>query len=259
MTADFAISVLSHVALLPPMSLFLLMAAGWLLARRWPRLGRTVGGGGLALLVLLCTDAGARLLVQPLEARTAALAPDTAARSGAQAIVILAAGRNEGAPEYGGDIPDLITLARLRYGARLQHETGLPLLVSGGNATPGGKVEAKARGMARALAGDFRTPVRWIEADSATTAQNASMSAPLLRAGGVRRILLVTTAMHMPRAQACFEAAGFEVVAAPTMFEALGRLTPLQFLPSANALQRSYYATYEWMGLAWYWLRAARA
>ncbi|AKU21083.1 YdcF family protein [Massilia sp. NR 4-1] len=259
MTADFAISVLSHVVLLPPMNLFLLMAAGWLLARRWPRLGRGVGSLALGVLVLLCTDAGARLLAAPLESRTRALPPGAAQRSGAQAIVILAAGRIERAPEYGGDIPDRIALARLRYGARLQHETGLPLLVSGGNATADGKVEAKARGMARALHEDFRTPVRWIEAGSATTAQNAQLSAPLLRAARVRRILLVTDAMHMPRAQACFAAAGFEVVAAPTMFESLGRLTPLQFLPSANALQRSYYATYEWMGLAWYWLRAARA
>lgn len=250
------ITPLAHFVLLPPLSLFLAMMLGWLLLRRRPWLGKSLLGGGAAMLVLLCTDAGARLLVGPLERLTAPLkAPaehGAHGAQGAQAIVVLAAGSRERAPEYGADSPDNIALARIRYGAHLQHQTGLPMLVSGGNADPARGVEAKAHVMARVLRDDFRTPVQWVEPESATTAENATFSARLLKQAGVRRVLLVTTAMHMARAQRAFEQAGLEVVAAPTMFLAHGPLSPLEFVPSADALQSSYYASYEWIGLAWY-------
>ncbi len=254
MSASQFFSSLLHIVLLPPLSLFLLMAAGALLRRRHPRAGRSLYRTGLALLVLLCCDFGASLLVKPLEALTSPLA--SSAGSGAQAIVVLAAGSIDDAPEYGNrDIPDRIALGRLRYGAHLQHESGLPLLVSGGNGTPDGRYEAKAQGMARALREDFRTPVAWIEDRSATTAENAAFSAAILRRHQVKRILLVTDAMHMPRARRVFQRAGLEVVDAPTLFLGRGQLAVLDFLPTASALQRSYYASYEWFGLAWYRLK----
>eukprot|EP01034_Spumella_vulgaris_P044311 gene44310-55105_t len=78
----------------------------------------------------------------------------------------------EHAPEYGGNSPDSIALARMRYGARLQHQTNLPLLVTGGNADPARGIPPKAEAMARVLRDDFRTEVRWVEAASATTAEN---------------------------------------------------------------------------------------
>lgn len=251
--ANLALHLVTHVLLLPPMSLFLLVAGGLALRRRWPRTGAWLSGASLLALFMLCTDAGGQLLIRPLERRTAVLAPEAAAQ--AQAIVVLAAGSVLRAPEYGGDVPDHLALARLRYGARLQHATGLPLLVSGGNGSPDGLVEAKALGMARALREDFRTPVRWVESRSETTAQNAAFSAQILHAAGVRRILLVTDAVHMVRAQLAFEQAGLAVTAAPTMFRSSPQLTPLDWLPSAAALQRSCYGVYEWVGLAWYRLR----
>lgn len=254
------ISQLAHVVLLPPMCLFLAMLAGWLLRRRWPRFGTALAGGGLAALVALSTDAGARLLVRPLENMTVPLALDHQAgqqlgRSPPQAIVVLAAGNMEHAPEYGGNSPDSIALARMRYGARLQHQTNLPLLVTGGNADPARGIPPKAEAMARVLRDDFRTEVRWVEAASATTAENAAFSAGLLKPAGVQTVLLVTDAMHMPRARRAFERAGLQVVAAPTMFRAWGPVSASSFLPRADALASSYYAAYEWIGLAWYRLR----
>jgi len=246
------LTMLAHALLLPPTCLFLLIAAGLLLRFKWPRLGRACAASGLGLLFLFSTEGGARLLVQPLEALTAVLRP--ADRAGAQAIVVLAAGRLRNADEYGGhDIPDYIALARLRYAARLQHETGLPILVSGGR--PRGRSgDSEAAGMALALREDFRTPVRWLEDRSTDTAQNAAFSAQQLLPQ-VRRILLVTDAMHMPRAARVFRQHGFEVVPAPTMFFSGGPFGLSQLMPSAEGLRRSYYATYEWIGLAWYRLR----
>lgn len=255
------LSQLAHVILLPPMCLFLAMLAGWLLRRRWPRFGPALTGAGLAALVVLSTDAGSRLLVRPLEDMTAPLSSASASSAitgtpqAAQAIVVLAAGNSEHAPEYGGNAPDSIALARLRYGARLQHQTALPLLVTGGNADPARRIPPKAESMARVLREDFRTEVRWVEAASATTAENALFSARLLKQDGVHKVLLVTDAMHMPRAKRVFERAGLQVVEAPTVFRAWGPVSASSFLPRADALESSYYAAYEWLGLAWYRLK----
>lgn len=208
----------------------------------------------LALLYVLCTEIGASLLVRPLENLTAPLASSSDTR--AQAIVVLAAGRIEHAAEYGGkDIPDYIALGRLRYAAKLQHETGLPILVSGGNVAANGAGESKADAMASALREDFVTPVKWVEGASENTAENARFSANILRQDGVHRILLVTDAMHMPRAKMVFAETGLDVVAAPTLFFGAGPIGPIDFLASAEGLRRSYYAIYEWIGLVWYWVR----
>ncbi len=242
--------------ILPPASLFLVIAVGLVLWRRRPRAGRIVAGTGLALLAFLSTTGGAGLLVAPLEAMTAPLtAPE---RAGAQAIVVLAAGRVRRAPEYGDrDVPDYVALARLRYAAHLQRRTGLPLLASGGNAGSDAGGYAEADGMAAALREDFGVPVKWLEGRSRDTAENAAFSAAMLRADGVHRILLVTDAMHMPRARAVFERAGLDVVAAPTMFFGRQPLSIHAWIPSAEGMRRSWYATYEGVGLAWYRVRAA--
>ena len=240
--------------LLPPAGPFLLAVFGWILRRWWPRFGSVVVAVALIALFFLCTGFGAFLLMRPLEGMTSALASGTDAR--AQAIVVLASGRDERAAEYGyKDIPDYIALARLRYAAKLQHETGLPILVSGGNVQSQGVPRSKAEAMASALREDFRTPVRWVEGESENTAENALFSARMLRRDGIDRILLVTDAMHMPRARMTFAKTGLEVVPAPTMFMATGTITAAHFLPGPEGLRRSHYALYEWAGLLWYRIR----
>ena len=252
------VNLIPRGLILPPANLFLVIAIGLVLSRWRPRAGRIVAGTGFALLAFLSTTGGAGLLVAPLERLTAPLlAPE---RAGAQAIVVLAAGRVRRAPEYDNrDIPDTTALARLRYAAHLQRETGLPILVSGGNGgvdkgNPGG---SEADSMAAALREDFGVPVRWLEGRSGDTADNAAFSAAILRADGVKRILLVTDAMHMPRASAVFERAGLDVVSAPTMFYGHQPLSVQAWVPSAEGIRRSWYATYEWIGLVWYRVRAA--
>ncbi|QJE03421.1 YdcF family protein [Massilia forsythiae] len=262
MIPDFLLDLLNAIPrdlMLPPANLFLLILIGLLIWRRWPRAGRIVAGTGLAALAFLSTNSGARLFVAPLEAMTSPLlAPE---RAGAQAIVVLAAGQLESAPEYDNrDIPDYIALARLRYAARLQRRTGLPVLVSGGNSIDPkakGPLYSKADAMATALRQDFGVPVKWIEPRSRDTAENGTFSAALLRAAGVKRILLVTDAMHMPRARAAFERAGMDVVSAPTLFFSHQPHSMFGWMPSAEGMRRSWYAVYEWLGIVWYRVRWA--
>lgn len=256
------LNAIARTLILPPASLLFLILVGLLLWRRWPRTGRTVAGAGLATLLILSSNAGAGFLVAPLERMTAPLAAPEGA--GAQAIVVLAAGRLQDAPEYGGrDIPDYVALARLRYAAHLQRRTGLPLLASGGIGAgdPERQTAALALGeaMATALRDDFGVPVEWVERRSRTTFENAEYSAAMLRQDGVTRILLVTDAMHMARSRAVFARAGLEVVDAPTMFFTGQARGPGAWLPSAEGMRRSWYASYELIGLAWYHLRGRAA
>jgi uncharacterized SAM-binding protein YcdF (DUF218 family) len=254
------INLIPRDLILPPANLFLLIVIGLLIWRRWPRAGRIVAGTGFAALAFLSTNAGARFFVAPLERMTTPLrAPE---RAGAQAIVVLAAGRLQNAPEYGDrDIPDYIALARLRYAAHLQRITGLPLLVSGGNgssgvdADPEDRIYEKADAMADALRQDFGVPVKWIEPHSRDTGENAAFSAAILRPAGAKRILLVTDAMHMARAHAAFARAGLDVVDAPTMFFSYAKVPLAAWVPSAEGMRRSWYAVYELMGLVWYRVR----
>ena len=59
----------------------------------------------------------------------------------------------------------------------------------------------------------------WLEDKSQNTHEDAVMSAQVLKAKGVHRILLVTSAIHMPRAMAVFQKTGLEVIPAPTDFK----------------------------------------
>ena len=238
--------------LLPPMSLVLLGLIGGLLQRRHRKSGLALVILSVLLLVGLSTGASARLLVKPLEDRYVPV-PDPKS-SGAKAIVVLGGGRDILAREDANrDRPSSETLMRLRHGARLHRQTGLPLLVSGGN--PDGQGDSEAVVMARSMEEDFRVKARWIEDASDNTAQNASHSAAMLKEAGVHRILLVTDAIHMQRAEQIFQRAGLEVVPAPTAFKKQGPVTPASYIPSAGALRDSHYALHEWIGVAWYRLR----
>lgn len=244
-------SIAARILIMPPTSLLILILIGYLLRRKWPAVGGATSGLGVMLLLLLSTNAGALLLVRPLEEMTPPLASFKA--TGAQAIVVLGAGSVERAPEYEGqDVPDSVGLVRLQYAAYLQHETELPLLVSGGFA-PGHNSEVSiAAAMGRSLREDFKTPVKWVEERSRTTAENAEYSARMLKEAGIKRVLLVTHALHMPRSQEAFVRQGIDVVAAPTLFYSRAKWSMWMLLPSASGLSRSYYAMHEWVGLAWY-------
>ncbi len=238
--------------LLPPLSLVLLAASGWRLSRRWRKTGIAIIWMAAIVLVGLSTQAGSRLLIMPLEARSLPV-PDLA-HSGAQAIVVLGGGKLLDAPDDAGhDQPTPTSLMRLRHGARLQRLTGLPVLVSGG--APEGDGDSEAQVMARSMKQDFGIEVRWVEDASHNTAQNAQLTYVKLSQEGIRRILLVTDAMHMPRAQAAFVSAGFDVVPATTYFRARRPLDAASFIPKARELENSSYAIHEWIGLLWYQIR----
>lgn len=249
----FVLKKLLSVILLPPLLPLLLIAAGLLLTKRHPRLGRAMSWSGLVFAVLLSVPLAVNLLTVPLESVPVVRSEDLAR---GQAIVILGAGQRRHAPEYDGPTPNRLALERLRYGARLARTSGLPVLVSGG-AVDGDVVEAKL--MADALREDFAVKVRWLEDRSLDTADNARFSSLLLKPMNIGRIVLVTHAAHMRRARAEFEAQGFQVIPAPLGFLSDTADEPLTrgFLPGATAAYASWYAMHEWLGLLAQRLRMA--
>jgi uncharacterized SAM-binding protein YcdF (DUF218 family) len=204
-----------------------------------PRIGVRLAWIGVLALLALSIPAVAALLIRSLELP----APfDRERAAGTQAIVILGGGTRHDAPEYGGDTLNTLTLERVRYGARVAKETGLPVLVTGGS-TYGGTAEADL--MRQALQQEFSVEVRWAEDRSRTTHENAVYSAEILRAAGIRRVILVAHAFDMRRATAEFAAVGIAAVPAATGIPSHGRARAFDFLPGIVGLQGSYYALYE--------------
>jgi len=95
---------------------------------------------------------------------------------------------------------------------------------------------------------EFGVTVRWVESASRDTADNARMSAALLKAAGITRVALVTHAVHMRRSMAEFQRAGLEPVAAPTVIRRPPELDFTDFISASRALQQSGWALHEWLG-----------
>jgi uncharacterized SAM-binding protein YcdF (DUF218 family) len=109
--------------------------------------------------------------------------------------------------------------------------------------------------MAAALQDDFRTPVRWTEAKSLDTWQNARFSADILRAEGITSVYVVTNPWHMHRAMLAFRDTGLTATAFPTPLDDSSKLDAYDFLPRASGWQNAYFAIHEWIGYAWYSIR----
>lgn len=177
-------------------------------------------------------------------------------QSNAQALVVIGGGVESRAAEY--DVPFTVntrTLVRLRYAAKLAAEFELPVLVSGGRISADSAV-SEALLMARVMKDEFNIPVAWQEQKSRNTAENARFSAALLRRYGIRNIVLVTQAYHMPRAVSEFVKAGVKVLPAPTAF--IGRKSEMSifdFLPSPTALMNGFLLSHECVGMLWYAVR----
>jgi uncharacterized SAM-binding protein YcdF (DUF218 family) len=176
------------------------------------------------------------------------------------AIVVLGGGVHEDAPEY-GDGPTVHdrTLGRVRYAAHLARRTGLPILATGGRFKEDHPAEAEL--MQAILEREFGIGPVMTEIKSQNTWENAAYSAAILRRRHIDTILLVTNAVHQPRAIAAFAAHGLKVIPAPTLFfdDQPDLLDPQSWLPSVRAIMEIHYGCYEWLGRWWYALRYTKA
>jgi uncharacterized SAM-binding protein YcdF (DUF218 family) len=157
---------------------------------------------------------------------------------------------------------------RVLYAAQLyQQGKAEHILVSGGKVDWLSEQDSPAHDTAYLLE-LFQVPPEaiWLEPDSRNTYENALHSREILEPMGINRIILVTSAAHMPRAVALFERQGFEVLPAPTDFRVTqtgwqqmisGSLPSqiLNLLPSAENMAQTTSALKEYIGLIIYKLR----
>ncbi len=228
--------------LLPPVGPLLVVIAGLACMSRRPRLGRALAYAGTGSLTVLSVPLVAAWLTAAV-ADADFLAPGTAVQ--ADAIVLLGAGTRGFAPEYGTDAPTTLSLERVRYAARLAKSLGLPVAVSGG-AVFGGDPEAAVLGAI--LTTEFGILPRWLEPRSRNTHENAVELAAILIPAGVRRVVVVTHGVDTRRGRREMQAAGFDVVMAPTVVPGSQISSVRDLVPSIAALRGSTLALYEMLG-----------
>ncbi len=228
--------------ILPPASLALAALLALLLLRG--RVGRALALLALFALVLLSLPVVSMALLASLD-----VPPDARAGPSPQAIVVLGGDVDRLADPPGATLGSL-SLERVRAGAALHRRSGLPVLVSGGMVDDLPLTVGAL--MAESMVADFDVPVRWTEAASPTTWENAEYSAALLAAAGIGRVHLVTHAWHMRRSLLAFRRAGIDAVPAPVRRDPWPSLRAGEFLPRTSAWVNSFYAMHEWVGLAYY-------
>lgn len=160
---------------------------------------------------------------------------------------------------------------RILYGARLYNQARAPkLILSGGRVSwrgdSGGSSPSEADDMKQfAMAMNVPESAIVLEGKSLNTRQNAVNVKKILDEQSIESVLLVTSAIHMPRSVAIFKKLGIDVIPAPTdylvptkAFKAVnstwqGRI--LSLLPDSEAIARFTRALKEYVGFTIYRLR----
>ncbi len=161
---------------------------------------------------------------------------------------------------------------RILYGARLYNQNRAPkLILSGGRVTwRGGSAKGTAPSEADdmeefAMAMNVPKSAIVLEGDSLNTRQNAVNIKKIMEAQRINSLLLVTSALHMPRSVAIFKKLGIKVTPAPTDYlvptetyksiNATWQGRILSLLPDAEAQAHFTRALKEYVGFTIYRLR----
>ncbi|MBC8507554.1 MAG: YdcF family protein [Anaerolineales bacterium] len=157
---------------------------------------------------------------------------------------------------------------RVIYGAYLYHQGVAPYLLVSGGTVPylGESVPASERMTELLIMLGVPDDAIWKENISRNTYENALYSHEFLQEKDIDRIVLVTSAFHMPRSVMLFEEQGFEVIPGPTDYsiteESWQRLWEPDFLtqvfnffPTASNLSNTTHSLKEYLGLLVYSLR----
>ena len=137
---------------------------------------------------------------------------------------------------------------RLFHGMRLYRAGKAPHVLLVGGAVRGRLAEARVMAGLLAESGISRD-VMLLEDKSRNTRENALNSLEIMHKKDIKKILLVTSAFHMRRAQAVFEKLGLNVVPAATDYQ-VEEYEPsiLDLVPDAEALLMTTLGIKEYLG-----------
>jgi uncharacterized SAM-binding protein YcdF (DUF218 family) len=208
----------------------------------------------LGLCLLLMTPLGANLLVGWLEATGTAPAACLAER--ARPLVMLTGGLDRPASNA-QDFAALTEVSLHRVMALWASGEVLPnraVVVSGGGQTPG-LTESE---LARSLLIQLGAQPEQVQAETQSTSTWGNAVAIAHTLPAVKRLTLVTSAMHMRRARLAFAAQGIDVCPLPldSRYVPPGGLG--YYLPQSSALVKAEHAIHELVGLLSYQLKQGR-
>ena len=151
--------------------------------------------------------------------------------------------------DLGGGVDRIIHAAQLFKAGKAPR-----ILLSGGNA-PGYQPEAEAMADILKLMG-IPADKMLLETKSRNTVQNAQYSKEIFQHNGIEKIILVTSASHMRRAETIFRATGMSVIPAATDYQIVESAPSfLDWLPQAKALEMTTKGIKEYLG---YWVYLVR-
>ena len=213
----------------------------------------------LAVVAVACSIAWTLLWSLPVMSKTLRLplenhapAKSVSELPSADVIIVLGGGI-VGAVSPWRPYPDMLSAAdRMWHAARLYHAGKAPRILLSGGEVFSTRAGDEASAMA-ALLKDFGVPdsAMILEKRSRTTSENADESAKLMKSLGFHRALLVTSALHMPRALIAFRNRGVEVIPASTDVEVFPSPPHLMdWVPDVHALDGSDRALHELAGIA---------
>ena len=148
-----------------------------------------------------------------------------------------------------GTLGDLNQQAdRLVHAVALFKAGKAPWIVVSGGAQPSARSEAEIMRDLLEVMGVPRQAIL-LEDQSRDSYQNAVYTAELLHQLHIRKILLVTSAFHMPRTVGMFQAQDLDVIPAPTDYQrtVMPSVVP-DWLPSVGSLGRTTHALHEYAG-----------
>lgn len=228
-----------------PLTYALLLAV--LLALWWRRLPHGIRVTGIALEVVLLVamaPLGANLLVRSVESQTPS--PQSCPAPAPDTVVVLSGGTHR-PPRSRDDFAalDASSLHRLFAGINLWRITpGAHLVIAGG----GSRVPESV--LMAGLAERMGVPHDAIQTEqhSHTTWENALYTSRLSPAVP-KRIWLVTSSLHMPRALGAFRAFGFQPCAWPSesLYQGFSRSLGY-FMPQSSSLDKADQAIHELIG-----------
>ena len=230
----------------------ILLVVGLLRRNRWPFIA------ALAVLYISSMPVVGTWLTHRIESRYPAV-PIAQAET-ADAIVPL--GGIFGAATCDGCLSNMGEAGeRLEAGIVLWQQKKAPWLVFTGGRIPWSKqleVEGEASKRA-AVARGIPADKVLVTGEVGNTLDEAHAVAKLMRERGWRKIILVTSAWHMPRSAHLFRKAGVDFVPFPVDFQTGPNATTtlLDFLPRAEGLQRTESVLREWYGILFYALTGA--
>ena len=242
--------------LTPPGVNLVLFLGAWLLKRRLPKLATTLFVVSFTLLALASSGIGASALIEPLEKPYPLI--NAAQLPNADAIVVLGGYLRHGSSEQRAELSHIAD--RLWFGVELYRSGKAPIVLLAGGNVPfvSGAAEPESIAAARVIeAMDVPASAVRTEYKSRNTRENAVLTADLLLPKGLKRVLLVTSALHMRRAAALFQRAGLEVIPAPCDHMTGWEQPDLLFrlLPEAGNLQNTQTGLHEWIGIVVYKIR----